>query len=310
MHIADWYATFASLAGVNPHDASAAVAGLPAIDSMDMSAMILGKNDTSPRTELALSYAPGTGNRALISGKYKIIQHGKIISNGFFPGTTTPNGTDPSSQTDCSKGCLFDLEADGLEHRDIAADQPELLVSMSARLDEIGKTVFQSAGSSAADKNSVAAAEAHYGGFWGPWEGFAPTPPAPTPPVSGGFHLVQSDGVTCLRAEALAKASDLGTGACDGNAQWDEDEQGFVFNVAAGDAKFKYVRPAEHYPKCTGGGGLRLGELAGKGIGAVLNGSLLSLATCDGKCVDSDATIAKCSKATAAGWQKRDVLVV
>lgn len=310
MHIADWYATLASLAGVDPTDAKAADAGLPAIDSMDMSAMIMGKNNTGPRTELALSYAPNSGNRALIIGKHKIILNGKIINNGFFPGTTTPNGTDYTSETDCTKGCLFDLEADGLEHRDIAADEPELHASMSARLEEIGKTVFQSAGSSAADKNAVAVAESEYGGFWGPWEGFAPAPPAPTPPVSGGFHLVQDDGITCLRATDLAKASDLGAGACDGNAQWDVDDQGFIFNVAGKDAVFKYVRPSEHYPTCTTGRGLRLGELTGKGIGTKLNGSRLTLVTCDDKCIGADATVAPCSNAATAGWQKRDVLVV
>lgn len=176
MHIADWYATLASLAGVDPTDASAAAAGLPPIDSLDMSALILGKNDTSPRTELALSYSK---IRALISGKHKIIFYDNVDSKGFFPGPTTPNCTDFSQASNCSAGCLFDLEADGVEHYDLAADHPKLLASMSARLEEIGKTVFQSAGGGGSDK-AVAAAEGVYGGFWGPWKGLASASPAPT----------------------------------------------------------------------------------------------------------------------------------
>jgi len=79
------------------------------IDSLDMSAMLTGKNTTSPRTELPLSYAPAGGNRALIQGQYKLVMNAKTISNGFFPGPTTPNGTAYQSHTDCSTGCLFDL---------------------------------------------------------------------------------------------------------------------------------------------------------------------------------------------------------
>ena len=45
----DWYATMASLAGVDPTDTTAASAGLPPIDSFDMWPMLSGQNSTSPR---------------------------------------------------------------------------------------------------------------------------------------------------------------------------------------------------------------------------------------------------------------------
>merc|ERR1712072_766159 len=93
MHITDWYATFASLVDEDPDDKAAAAAGLPPIDSLDMLPMLTGKNVTSPRTEIPLSYATGGGNRALIRGRYKLILNANIIENGFFPGPTTPNGT-------------------------------------------------------------------------------------------------------------------------------------------------------------------------------------------------------------------------
>lgn len=56
----DWYSTFCALAGVDPTDESAAAAGLPPIDSIDQSAIILGKGSSSapPRTELALGTEP------------------------------------------------------------------------------------------------------------------------------------------------------------------------------------------------------------------------------------------------------------
>jgi arylsulfatase I/J len=45
----DWYGTFASLAGVDATDHRAAAAGLPPIDSYDLTSVLLGKMKTSPR---------------------------------------------------------------------------------------------------------------------------------------------------------------------------------------------------------------------------------------------------------------------
>ena len=58
----DWYATFASLAGVDPADARAAAAGLPPIDSHDLSPVILGQTTTSPRTSLVIGTEPRASN--------------------------------------------------------------------------------------------------------------------------------------------------------------------------------------------------------------------------------------------------------
>ena len=49
MHICDWYATFSSLAGVDPNDAAAAAGGVPASDGLNMWPVIAGINSTSPR---------------------------------------------------------------------------------------------------------------------------------------------------------------------------------------------------------------------------------------------------------------------
>ena len=67
IHLADWYATFSNLAGVDPTDDEAALAGLPAIDSLDMWPLISGQVSTSPRTDVPNSF------NILISGDYKIL---------------------------------------------------------------------------------------------------------------------------------------------------------------------------------------------------------------------------------------------
>ena len=58
----DWYATFAHLAGVDPTDHRAALAGLPPIDSYDLSGVLLGTNVSSPRTELPIGTEPRETN--------------------------------------------------------------------------------------------------------------------------------------------------------------------------------------------------------------------------------------------------------
>ena len=55
VHIADWLATLCALAGVDPHDARAAKAGLPPIDSLNMWDYFSGKTASSPRTAVQLS---------------------------------------------------------------------------------------------------------------------------------------------------------------------------------------------------------------------------------------------------------------
>ena len=49
VHIADWYGTLCSLAGVDPHDTNAEKYGLPKVDSVNMWPYLSGLVDTSPR---------------------------------------------------------------------------------------------------------------------------------------------------------------------------------------------------------------------------------------------------------------------
>ena len=182
MHLCDWYATFARLAGVTDlHDAPAAAAGLPPVDAIDMWPAIVGNISRSPRAELPLSGGTRLKGTALIvecpsahcpgsRGRYKLVR-GKQTS-GFFPGPTTPNGTKHGGDIVCAThgACLFDLSTDPIEHVDLAADKPELLHRLKVRASELDATVYQSPGGMKGDPASKRAAREIYGGFWGPWQ--------------------------------------------------------------------------------------------------------------------------------------------
>jgi len=185
LHLCDWYATFARLAGaLDPSsDAAAAQLGLPKVDSLDMWPMVSGANATSPRAELPLS---GNGASVALSGtglivscpasaacphsegRFKLIR-GKM-GNGAWAGLTTPNGTKNTVAVDCGQGCLFDLDSDPDEHVDIAAHHTTLLRNLRALADMYDASVYQSPGSSKADPAARVAANTKYGGFWGPWQ--------------------------------------------------------------------------------------------------------------------------------------------
>ncbi|XP_065191775.1 arylsulfatase B-like [Sycon ciliatum] len=162
--LADWYATFCSLAGVDKTDQRAKEAGLPPVDGLDMWPMLSGQNTTSPRTEIPLS--PG-----LISGDYKI-----LVGNNDQAGWTGPqypNQTNPkggiSSNVQCgSDGCLYNIKTDPEERNNLAAGSPDILAHMQARLKAWESTAFNpDRGQQWAGACEVALDK--YGGYWGPF---------------------------------------------------------------------------------------------------------------------------------------------
>ena len=105
---ADWWSTFAYIAGVDPTDHRAAKWGLPPIDSLNMWPMLSGTNTTSPRTIAPLGGVPGP--RAIVESRFKLLL-GSIPMSGWV-GPTFPNASSMSHSftrmtTDCSAGCLF-----------------------------------------------------------------------------------------------------------------------------------------------------------------------------------------------------------
>lgn len=167
VHIADWYATFCSLAGVDPTDEAAAKANLPPIDSIDMWPLLSGQNTSSSthRLDIPLSH------NALISGEYKILT-GLVLQAGWtgpnFPNNTNPHGGIPTVQNCGDDGCLYNIKKDPEEREDLAKRMPIVLKNIKEKLDKYRATYFNpdrgSIWPGACDK-----ALSKYNGFWGPF---------------------------------------------------------------------------------------------------------------------------------------------
>lgn len=185
--IEDWYTTFCALAGVDPTDSEAASAGLPAVDGLDMSGLLLGTNSTSPRTEIII----GSGsNNDMKEGKTTV--QGILRADGwklvigqlgsaFWQGPIYPNASgyghgtvscgDPSlppSDPGHGTGCLFNVLQDPAEMDDVASENPDLVSALRARI------AYYAAGVYSPDRGSddglaCAVAFEKHGGFWGPF---------------------------------------------------------------------------------------------------------------------------------------------
>jgi arylsulfatase A-like enzyme len=133
VHIADWYATFCGIGGVDPSDPVAKIAGLPPIDSVDVWPLISGANATWPRVEIPVS------PQALISWPYKLITGENAFAS--WQGDEFPNSSSTEDSVNpmynCSNGCLFDLSQDSNEHTDISANNPSIVQSLNNRLNAL-----------------------------------------------------------------------------------------------------------------------------------------------------------------------------
>lgn len=183
VHMSDWYATFCAIAGVDVTDRRAAEAGLPPVDGVDHSGLLLGRAPagTGNRTEIHHSA------RALTSGRWKLITGGmqmlemkifqSMVRGGpFIPFSDYLDGYDiPQSplrsMTFCGHGCLYDVDADPYEKIDLAKQHPAVLAQMKARLGELNKALFLP------DRGTPdKAACPRWNGFYGPFFDFPPAP--------------------------------------------------------------------------------------------------------------------------------------
>ena len=162
VHIADWYATFCALAGVDPTDERAAKANLPPIDSLNMWPLISGQNSTSPRTDIPLT------KNTLIVDDYKILTGD--IPNAGWTGPHYPNSSQRIDNTmHCGNtGCLYNIKTDPGEYINLADRMPDLLSKMREKLSEYQSTLFEP------DRGkewpgACNAALHQYSGFWGPF---------------------------------------------------------------------------------------------------------------------------------------------
>lgn len=173
-HIADWYATFAHVAGIPWRDERAEAMGLPSVDSVDLWPMISGEEGRHKgREELVISGGPGHRwvSATLIVGPWKLIR-GKISSD-CYPGPTTPNSSEwwvnCNSRCDKKKGCLFNLQNDPTEREDLADINPGMRQQLFDRAVQLDATAIPGDEWFAPVPESVDVAVNLYGGVWGPW---------------------------------------------------------------------------------------------------------------------------------------------
>ena len=165
IHIADWYATFCTLAGVDPTDKRAAKANLPPVDSLNMWPFISGGASDSPRRDIPASY------KTLISGDYKILTG--IVAYAGWTGPQYPNKTNPEGgvytvQNCGDTGCLYNIMKDPEEHVNLAEKEPDILKLMQQKLAKYQATYFNPDRGEEWPAACTTATET-YGGFWGPF---------------------------------------------------------------------------------------------------------------------------------------------
>jgi len=139
LHIADWYATFCGLAGVEAADAAAVKYRLPDVDSIDMWPLISGDVEVSPRSELVVSQT------VIFSGAYKLMtgtQNFAVWQGGVFPNASSPSSAVLSAAVqscEAQGGCLFNVEEDMGEHHDLSAtlEGAEMVSVLSERLTKL-----------------------------------------------------------------------------------------------------------------------------------------------------------------------------
>lgn len=170
LHIADWYATLCRLVGLDPRDLRAASAALPPIDSLDVWPM-LTEGEKSPREVIPL------GPDALIWGTWKLLTEAQRPS--FWQGPSFPNRSSTASESTwaaCAEGCLFELEQDPTEQRNLYRERPDIVSRMIKRLEnervhffENNDSFSSSCPTSASQHCACWMAHHRYGGFLGPY---------------------------------------------------------------------------------------------------------------------------------------------
>jgi arylsulfatase I/J len=177
IHIADWYATFCGLAGVDPTDTLAAASGLPPIDSIDMWPFLIGQVHASPRQAIPFS------SHCFMQDDWKLIL--APTAPDFWQGPNFPNASSSSlseegsarGQYQCANGCLYDVVSDPTEQVNAYDQQPLVVARMKKSLNDLQKTFFQNNDRfendcPAGTGNQHCAcwmAKNHHGGFLGPY---------------------------------------------------------------------------------------------------------------------------------------------
>ena len=193
IHLCDYYATFAGLAG---GDATDLRIGLPPPDSLDMWEYLTGAASHSPRKWTVLSSQPGeevvysgdecrpatlcgrqsVWNAALLDGgDYKLVLGWQ--SSGIWQGPIYPNASTSYTAEQpvmCAEpGCLFDVRSDPGEHIDLAARMPTKVAEMRQVLADLNRSYYREprVGDQGFERDETAcrAYTASHAGFLGPY---------------------------------------------------------------------------------------------------------------------------------------------
>ena len=113
----------------------------------------------------------------LVHNEWKYVPQHTLMIESERGGPTYPNATSDATgdwidahnyRCVAPDGCLFNVVEDVSEQHECSADHPEIVTMMKALLAREAKTIW-----SVSHKNAPGcrqAAEARYGGFYGPWE--------------------------------------------------------------------------------------------------------------------------------------------
>ena len=175
IHIADWYATFTKLAGVDSSDSGE---GRFPVDGLDVWPILTGENETTAHSEIVLSYNY-TGKGAIIVGDYKLIVGSQgsgdhcdalMWSPIDYPCNDGPKGDD------CNPYCLYNIVEDPGEHNELSEKDPDKLKELLQRYNDYSKEPrdMQDQGYHSDSELPVFKKACQYmkehGGYWQPWE--------------------------------------------------------------------------------------------------------------------------------------------
>ena len=178
--------TFCKLGGLTEEscreDPLASAGGLPPVDSRDVWALVTGMDATPVRTELPIDNTVYINASSGAGGPWwKLYTNPHVVGAGrtgpVFPNASSPDPEGPTML--CSRGgCLFDVWGDETESQDVAAQHPQLVASMGARLQLLAEGFYSNKdtggrdlcpnGTSASHCLCWAASNLH-GGFLGPF---------------------------------------------------------------------------------------------------------------------------------------------
>lgn len=142
-HVSDWYATFLTLAGLDPEDLNPSSPS--PIDSINLWPWISGEVSSSPLTVVVLDHntIPNKGlpaKGAIRIGDYKLLVgpqlfaswYGGSENNYFSPNESVPLPNQLVSACTYTEPCLFDVVNDPTEHNDLASVHPDVTATLLA----------------------------------------------------------------------------------------------------------------------------------------------------------------------------------